>query len=67
MFYDVGTILQVAGIGIVLAIIHTILKQSGKEDVAHWVTLVGFIIILFIVVQYLNDLLQEIQRVFLIR
>ncbi|GAB6935400.1 MAG: stage III sporulation protein AC [Calditerricola sp.] len=65
MGYDVNAIFQIAGIGIIIAIIHTVLKQAGKEDIAHWVTLIGFIIVLFMVIQFLNDLFQEIKRVFL--
>lgn len=65
MAFDVETLFQIAGIGIIVAMIHTILKQIGKEDIAHWVTVVGFVIILYMVAAYLNELFQEIQRVFL--
>ena len=47
------SLFKVAAIGIVLAMIHTILKQMGKEDIAHWVTLIGFIIVLVIVIDFL--------------
>ncbi len=67
MSIDVNSIFQIAGIGIVVAMIHTILKQMGKEDIAHWVTLVGFVFILYMVASFLNDLFQEIQRVFLFK
>lgn len=62
---DINSIFQIAGVGIVVAMIQTILKQMGKEDIAHWVTLVGFVFILYMVASFLNDLFQEIQRVFL--
>jgi stage III sporulation protein AC len=65
MTYDVNTIFQIAGIGIVVAMIHTILKQMGKEDIAHWVTLIGFIFVLFMVISMLDNLLQKIKGVFL--
>lgn len=65
MSFDVEALFQIAGIGIVIAMMHTILKQMGKEDVAHWITVIGFIIILYMVASYINDLFQEIQRVFL--
>jgi stage III sporulation protein AC len=42
-----------------------VLKQMGKEDMAHWVTLIGFIVVLFKVVRMLNDLFQEIKTIFL--
>lgn len=32
MSYDVNTIFQIAGIGIIVAMLHTVLKQMGKED-----------------------------------
>lgn len=67
MSLDVGALFQIAGIGIVVAMMHTILKQMGKEDIAHWITVLGFIIILFMVATYINDLFKEIQKVFLIR
>jgi stage III sporulation protein AC len=65
MNYDVNAIFQIAGIGIIVAMLHTVLKQAGKEDWAHWVTLVGFIVVLFMVASYISELFSEIQRVFL--
>jgi stage III sporulation protein AC len=65
MSIDVNTIFQIAGIGIIVAMIHTVLKQMGKEDMAHLVTLIGFIVVLFMVVRMLNDLFQEIKTIFL--
>lgn len=60
-----SAIFQIAGIGIVIAMIHSVLKQMGKEDMAHWVTVIGFVVVLFMVVRLLNELFQEIKSVFL--
>ncbi|WLD92000.1 stage III sporulation protein AC [Alkalihalobacillus sp. AL-G] len=65
MPYDVNTIFQIAGIGIIIAMLHTVLKQMGKEDIAHWITLIGFVIVLFMVITLLEDLFQQIRSVFL--
>lgn len=65
MFFDPTHLFQIAGVGIVVAFIHTVLKQMGKEDFAQWVTLVGFVIILFSVISMLDDLFQKIKSVFL--
>lgn len=65
MDMDVSAIFQIAGIGIVIAMIHSVLKQMGKEDMAHWVTLIGFVVVLFMVVRLLNELFQEIKTIFL--
>ena len=67
MSYDINSIFQIAGIGIVIAMIHTMLKQMGKEDVAQWVSVIGFILILLMVMRYLNDLFQQVKNVFLMQ
>jgi len=65
MGVDVSAIFQIAGIGIIIAMIHTVLKQMGKEDMAHWVTLIGFVVVLFMVIRLLDHLFQEIKTIFL--
>ncbi|MEX2461995.1 MAG: stage III sporulation protein AC [Paenibacillaceae bacterium] len=65
MNVDVNAIFQIAGIGIIIAMIHTVLKQMGKEDMAQWVTLIGFVVVMFMVIQMLNDLFKEIKTIFL--
>ncbi|SMO39755.1 stage III sporulation protein AC [Melghirimyces algeriensis] len=67
MPYNVDAIFQIAGIGIVVAMMHTVLKQMGKEEYAQWVTLIGFIVVLFMVVVLVQDLFQTIKNVFLFR
>ncbi|HLS36431.1 MAG TPA: stage III sporulation protein AC [Bacillota bacterium] len=64
---DTSVLFQIAGIGIIVAIIHTILKQMGKEDMAHLATLIGFIIVLIIVIQSLAELFQQIRSIFLMQ
>jgi stage III sporulation protein AC len=67
MNIDVNMIFQIAGIGIVIAMIHTLLKQMGKEDMAHWVSLIGFVVVLVMVVSKLDHLFREIKTIFLIQ
>lgn len=65
MDFDLTPVFQIAGVGFITAIIHTVCKQAGKEDYAHWATLVGFIIVLYMVSHYIGDLFDEVKRVFL--
>lgn len=65
MLTDASILFQIAGIGIIVALIHTILKQMGKEEIAQFATLIGFIIVLVVVVNGLSDLFQQIRSVFL--
>jgi stage III sporulation protein AC len=65
MNIDVSAIFQIAGIGIIVAMIHTVLKQMGKEDMAHWATLIGFVIVMIMVLSRLDVLFREIKTIFL--
>ena len=65
MNIDVSAIFQIAGIGIIVAMIHTVLKQMGKEDMAHWATLIGFVLVMIMVLSRLDVLFREIKTIFL--
>lgn len=65
MSFDVNTIFQIAGIGIIVAMIQTVLKQMGKEDWSQWVTLIGFVVILYMVASLIGELFTKIRDVFL--
>ncbi|MRX73175.1 stage III sporulation protein AC [Bacillus lacus] len=65
MGVDINIIFQIAGIGIVVAFLHTILDQMGKKEYAQWVTLLGFIYILFMVASIVDELFKKIKAVFL--
>ncbi|MDI6583994.1 stage III sporulation protein AC [Bacillus subtilis] len=65
MGVDVNVIFQIAGVGIVVAFLHTILDQMGKKEYAQWVTLLGFIYILFMVATIVDNLFKKIKAVFL--
>ncbi|MCM3633177.1 MULTISPECIES: stage III sporulation protein AC [Paenibacillus] len=62
---EITAIFQIAGVGIIIAIMHTVLKQMGKEDIAHWITLLGFVIGIFMVIDVIAQLFQEIKSIFL--
>jgi stage III sporulation protein AC len=64
MIDDVGLIFKIAGIGIIVAILHTVLKQLGKEDFAHWTTLTGFALVMYFIVDYLGQLFSQVKHVF---
>ncbi|WP_018660646.1 stage III sporulation protein AC [Heyndrickxia acidiproducens] len=65
MGMDVDIIFKIAGVGIVVAFLHTILDQVGKKEYAQWVTLLGFLYILFLVASIVGDLFSKIKSVFL--
>ncbi len=62
---SINTLFQIAGIGIIVAMVHTILESAGKKDIAQWVSVIGFIIVLFMVAKWISDLFQTIKSIFL--
>jgi stage III sporulation protein AC len=62
---EISTVLQIFGIGLLVAMLHTILKQSGKEEFAQWATLVGFVVVFAIVIGKVEHLYQTLTEVFL--
>ena len=61
---DVDLIFRIAGIGIVIAILHTVLNKFGKEEYAYLLTLVGVVIVLGVVMRLTSDLFNEIRVLF---
>ena len=60
----IDVLFKIAGIGILISVFHTALKQAGKEDMAHLCTLAGFALVLLWVVQLLGRLFNTVQDVF---
>lgn len=61
---DVDIIFKIAGIGILTAVINQILKLSGKDEIATFVTLAGIIVVLFSVVNLISDLFTTVKSLF---
>jgi stage III sporulation protein AC len=55
---------KIAGVGILISVVHIALKQAGKEDMAHLCTLAGFSLVLFWVVELIGRLFTTVQEVF---
>ena len=57
-------IFKIAGIGIVVAIVAQVLKQSGKDEIATLTTLAGLIVVLLIVIDMISELFTSVQNLF---
>ncbi|MGI6151418.1 MAG: stage III sporulation protein AC [Christensenellales bacterium] len=60
----VELIFRIAGIGLVVAIVVTVLKQSGRDEVATLVALTGLILVLILVIDELVTLFDSVRRLF---
>ena len=61
---DVDFIFQVAGIGIIVAVLNQLLVRSGREDQAMLTTLAGLVVVLIMVVTEIGNLFDNVKSVF---
>lgn len=57
-------IITVAGIGILVGVLASVLNQSGRSEMAQGVTIIGVIVVLYIVVQSIAQLFTLVKSVF---
>lgn len=57
-------IITVAGIGILVGVLASVLTQSGRKEMAEGVTIIGVIVVLYIVVQSIAQLFTLVKSVF---
>ncbi|MBO4472512.1 MAG: stage III sporulation protein AC [Clostridia bacterium] len=61
---NIGVLLKIAGIGLLAAIINTILRKSDKEEIATVTTLASLVIALVIVLDMIASLFDNIKSIF---
>ncbi|MGN0710677.1 MAG: stage III sporulation protein AC [Anaerovoracaceae bacterium] len=61
---DVDIIFRIAGIGIAIAVINQILAKAGREDYALMTTLAGAVVVLFFIIQMINEFFETVKTLF---
>lgn len=61
---NIDLLFKIAGIGILIAVLHQILSKAGREDQAMMTTLAGMVIVLTIVIKEISTLFQTVRTVF---
>ena len=61
---DVDLIFRIAAVGILVAVLNSLLTRAGREDQALMTTIAGLIVVLVIVVQEIYNLFELIRRLF---
>ena len=61
---DVDFIFQIAGIGIIVAVLNQVLVRSGREEQGMLTTLAGLIVVLVMIINEIGDLFDTIKSVF---
>ncbi len=61
---NVDLIFQVAGVGIVVAVINQLLARAGRDEQALLVTIAGLVAVLFMLTEQISDLFDSIKQIF---
>ncbi len=61
---DVDLIFQIAGIGIIVAVLNQLLSRSGRDEQALMTTIAGLVIVLFMLVNKIGQLFETVKSVF---
>lgn len=57
-------ILKIAGVGMLTAIVNIILKKSDKDEIGTFVTIVGIVVVLMMVVDMLSGVMDTVKQLF---
>jgi stage III sporulation protein AC len=60
----VDLIFKIAAIGILVAILHTLLDQTGRKELALMTTIIGLVVVLMMVVKEIVNLFDTIKTLF---
>lgn len=61
---NVDLIFQIAGVGIVVAVLNQLLVRAGREEQALLTTIAGLVVVLFILTSEIGELFDSIKRIF---
>ncbi len=61
---NADVIWQIAGLGVLIVVVHSVIKTAGRDELAWLVTLAGVVIVLWRVIGVVNQLFQAVRAVF---
>ena len=61
---NVDLIFRIAGLGILVAVISQLLKQTGRDEIATITAIAGLVIALLMVIDLIGTLFENVRRVF---
>jgi stage III sporulation protein AC len=61
---EIGLILKIAGHGILISIVSSILSKSGRDEQAMLVTVAGIIVVMLMLVEEVGVLIESVRTVF---
>lgn len=64
MIMNVDVIFKIAAIGIVITVLNQVLIKAGREEQATFITLVGVVVVLTMVINLVTNLFDTVKTMF---
>ena len=61
---SIDLLFKIAGIGILVAVLHQVLSKAGRDDQALMTTLAGLVIVLTMVIKEISTLFNTVRTIF---
>ena len=61
---DVSLILRIAGVGVLVSVVVTILNTSGRDEQAMLLTVAGILVVMLMLVEEIGALFESVQSIF---
>ena len=61
---NIDLLFKIAGVGILVAVLHQVLVKAGREDQAMMTTLAGLVIVLTLVIKEISNLFDTVRTLF---
>ncbi len=61
---NVDLIFQIAGVGIVVAVVNQLLSRAGRDEQALLITIAGLVVVLFMLTEQIGALFASIKQIF---
>lgn len=61
---DIDLIFRIAAVGILVAVLNSLLTKSGREEQAMMTTLAGLVVVLLMVVKEIANLFETVKALF---
>lgn len=60
----IDLVFKIAGIAIIVSVLHSVVKQAGKEEYAWLITIAGIVTVLTLVTKLVADFFQSVRSTF---
>ncbi len=61
---EIELILKIAGVGILISVISSVLSKSGKDEQAMLVSVAGIIVVMMLLIEEIGGLIDTVRSVF---